>query len=165
MILAGTGHRPPTLGLDYSGKSETILKQFCSAILRKIIIEEDLTRCVSGGATGWDLALAYSSVDLGVAVTLALPFQGFGSNWPMAAQKAFWSLMEKCTVVYVDEQPYDGAWQYLKRDRYLVDNSDKVLALFNGDRKTGTGATVAYAEKQGKPVLNIWDDWLLYNRS
>lgn len=159
MILSGTGHRPLTLGLDYSEKSEELLQLFCKKILLNIQKTEDISQIYSGGATGWDLALAYTSINMGFATTLALPFYGFGSNWPIEQQRKFWKLMEKCTVVYVSEQDYTGKWQYIKRDHYLVDHCDRVLALHNGTPSTGTGLTVAYAEKKSKPVQNVWELW------
>ena len=41
-----------------------------------------------------------------------------------------------------------------KRNRYMVDKADMVIAVWNGS-PSGTGKTVAYAKEQGKPVLMI----------
>ncbi len=43
----------------------------------------------------------------------------------------------------------------LKRNRYMVDNSDIVIAVWDGRSGSGTGATVNYAKKQGKKVIII----------
>ena len=38
-----------------------------------------------------------------------------------------------------------------ERNRYMVDHSDLVIAVWNGS-PSGTGNTVAYARERGKPV-------------
>ena len=42
-----------------------------------------------------------------------------------------------------------------KRNRYMVDNSDLVLAVWNGEKRGGTWYTIDYALKKGKPVRYI----------
>lgn len=42
----------------------------------------------------------------------------------------------------------------MKRNRYMVDHSDAVIAVWNGS-KSGTGNTVRYAMSSGKKVLII----------
>ena len=44
---------------------------------------------------------------------------------------------------------------YQRRNEYMVDKSDLVLAVWNGERAGGTWNTMAYAEKTGKPVRYI----------
>jgi len=50
----------------------------------------------------------------------------------------------------------------MKRNRYMVDNSGLVIACYNenpADFRSGTGATVRYAQKNGVPVVNLWNCW------
>jgi len=37
----------------------------------------------------------------------------------------------------------------------MVDNCDKLIAIWNGDYKSGTGNCVKYAEKMGKEILIV----------
>ena len=39
-----------------------------------------------------------------------------------------------------------------KRNEYMVDNSDKVFAFWNGEEKGGTWNTIQYARKKGKDL-------------
>lgn len=41
-----------------------------------------------------------------------------------------------------------------KRNRYMVDQADYIIAVWNG-KPSGTGKTVQYAQQQGKPVRVI----------
>lgn len=43
----------------------------------------------------------------------------------------------------------------LKRNHYLVDHSSFLLAVDNGARRSGTGATVHYARQLGRNIYII----------
>ena len=43
----------------------------------------------------------------------------------------------------------------LARNRYLVEHSSVLLAVYNGSCRSGTGMTVRYAQKQGREVIII----------
>ena len=43
----------------------------------------------------------------------------------------------------------------LTRNRYLVEHSSVLLAVYNGSFQSGTGMTVRYAQKQGREVIII----------
>lgn len=43
----------------------------------------------------------------------------------------------------------------LDRNRFLVDHASMLLAVYNGVRRSGTGATVNYARKQGREIIVI----------
>ena len=43
----------------------------------------------------------------------------------------------------------------LKRNRYMVDHSSFLLAVYNGAARSGTGATVNYARKMGREIIVI----------
>lgn len=40
----------------------------------------------------------------------------------------------------------------LERNRFLVEHSDILLAVYNGERRGGTAATIRYARKAGREV-------------
>lgn len=42
-----------------------------------------------------------------------------------------------------------------QRNRFLVDNSDILLTVYDGSNKGGTAYTIEYARKQGKPIIMI----------
>ena len=44
---------------------------------------------------------------------------------------------------------------YQQRNKYLVDNSSRLIAVFNGDYKSGTGKTIQYALKKNIEVIIV----------
>jgi len=43
----------------------------------------------------------------------------------------------------------------LERNHYLVERAPILLAVYNGIRRSGTGATVTYARKLGREIIII----------
>ena len=54
-----------------------------------------------------------------------------------------------CSVVLSEHYTQSCMFE---RNRYMVDNSDYVLAVWNGEKKGGTWYTIDYARKKNKPV-------------
>ena len=54
---------------------------------------------------------------------------------------------------YVSRKYYDGCM--LARNRRLVDQAGILLAVYNGERRGGTAATVRYARKAGREIIMI----------
>ena len=57
------------------------------------------------------------------------------------------------SVQYVSRRYYDGCM--LERNHRLVESAGLLLAVFNGVRRSGTGATVNYARKMGREIIVI----------
>ena len=53
-----------------------------------------------------------------------------------------------------------AAWKLHKRDEWMVDNGDLLVACWDGS-SGGTGNTVNYANKVGREIKNIWNKSLL----
>lgn len=153
MIICGTGHRPHKLG-GYG----TDVKEELNNILMPWLSTCGASEIISGGALGWDQALALAAWDLGIPVTLALPFDGFDSKWPKSSQEELLYLIKRADrVVNVCDSGY-APWKMQVRNKWMVDSSDKVLALWDGS-DGGTANCVRYAESVGKPVINLWEQF------
>jgi uncharacterized phage-like protein YoqJ len=101
---------------------------------------------------------------LGLRVLGYAPCYNMDNKWPQWSRDKYQQVLDICEEVkYVYEGDYPGPWCMIKRDEAMVDDSDKVLALYNGDTKGGTYHTVTYAKKQNKPVINVWNNWLDYD--
>lgn len=156
MIICGTGHRPDKLG-GYGKDVEDRLV----TLARDWLIMYSPKKVISGGALGWDQALAWAAYFTNIEYVLALPFPGFEDRWPKSSKAKLHALMHDAhDVHFVCEEGYAG-WKMQKRNVWMVDNSDQVLALWNGT-SGGTGNCVAYANKKNKPIINLWE---AYNES
>lgn len=175
MLIANTacftGHRPNKLlgGYDYS--SEANLK-LADALKKEIIhlYNSGITHFICGGALGVD-QIAFSVLqrlrdveDFCITIELAIPFEGFESQWIPASKKLHSEhiiLADKVTVVDKDDRyqtkVQTGKYHPLKmemRNRYMVDNSFYVIAVFDGS-KSGTANCINYAEKHNREISII----------
>ena len=57
------------------------------------------------------------------------------------------------SVEYVSRAYYDGCM--IDRNHRLVESAGLLLAVYNGVRRSGTGATVNYARKMGREIIVI----------
>jgi uncharacterized phage-like protein YoqJ len=152
MIICGTGHRPNKL-LGYTAKA-----YFDAADFAYKHLPEGTSRIISGGALGWDQALALAALQASIPLVMALPFPNFESRWPRESQHNLHQLIDKSAdIVFVCDGGY-APWKMQKRNEWMVDKADSVLALWNGT-DGGTANCVRYAEKVGKPITNLWSEW------
>ena len=81
-----------------------------------------------------------------------LPHEGQADKWSDSAQERYRSILGQAdTVEYVRREYYDGCM--LDRNRRLVDAADLLLAVYNGERRGGTAATVRYARKLRRKIM------------
>lgn len=154
MIFSATGHRPERLG-GYGDDKLLILIEIATEYLKKTKPKKVIT----GGALGWDTAVAIAAIRLKIPHLLAVPFVGQECKWPVPAQQRYNKIKTKSDkVVVVCEGAY-SVWKMFERDKYMVDNSDRVLAMFDGGL-SGTYNTVQYANKQGKQVDNLYEKFI-----
>lgn len=154
MKIAATGHRPHKLG-GYGERAYDALLSFAWLYLRQQ--SADL-HVISGMALGWDTAFADAAWRLGMPFTAAIPFEGQQARWPEQSRRKYAELLSRATrVVMVCPPGYDPA-KMQRRNEWMVDNSDGVVALWNGT-SGGTANCVRYAETKGRPVVNLWPLW------
>lgn len=108
-------------------------------------------------AQGWDQAIAASCIYLDIPFVAAVPFEGQELLWPEAARAQYRSLPEKASVIEVISEGGFSVAKMQVRNKWIVDHSDKMLALWNGS-VGGTCNCVAYA-KPRIPVMNCWTGW------
>lgn len=115
---------------------------------------------ITGMAQGWDMEIASACAELRIPFTAAVPFFGQADRWHHVARQRYADLLTFADNVKV----LWGKWGpdvYRWRDEWMVDRGDLVLALLDSAQpKSGTGMTVAYANRKSIPVLNVWNDWL-----
>ena len=82
---------------------------------------------------------------------------------PHVDQASFWSAKDRQMHAFLlsmaDEAvilaPAYTPSCFHRRNRYMVDNCDYVIAGFDGVTKGGTASTVAYARRRGKQILVV----------
>lgn len=151
MRIFGTGHRPEHCGLSYEQMFE----------LAKAALSDhspsDTILC--GMASGWDLALGRIAMIMEFNVWTVRPWAG---HRPRVSEISMYEALESYAqrhVITNDSLFYPGPWCYQIRNEWMVDNGDQGLALWNGKESGGTYNCIKYAEKKGKPVVNIWRNY------
>lgn len=145
MILGITGHRPPGLGCGYDIPNPTYEKVY-KALIDKFH-ELSPAKIISGLALGVDTYAAWAAMELNIPFIAAVPCDGQDSRWPEDSQKKYKILIDAASeVVVVSPGPYAFEKMHI-RDRWIVDNSNQLLGVWNGIRKGGTFSTIRHAEK------------------
>ncbi len=152
--ICGTGHRPDKLGGYDDGTSHRL-----KTLAMDWLVKSQPNKVISGMALGWDTALAEASYLVGIPFLAAIPFKGQELAWPKQSQTRYKNLLTLAQeIIYVSEGGY-AAWKMQVRNKWMVDNSKAVLALYNGDPYGGTYNCVRYAKEQKKEVINLWNDY------
>lgn len=162
-IICGTGHRPDKLKISYSIKDLYRLSEF----IQTGILSKFKPDCViSGGALGFDLALAIATQNLGISLVMALPFKNYYQKW----SNDYISLLNRiCSKqntyqLYICDNEIPVVKRLMLRNEWMVDASKEVVALYDEkERKSGTGACVNYANSNNIKVYNFFNDWSEYN--
>lgn len=114
---------------------------------------------IFGGAIGIDQLAMQAAVSETTSLTdielvCAKPFPSQHVIWPKHVQDEFFVLLSYMTVINISPDPYSVEKMDI-RNRYMVDNSDVVIAIWDSYSKGGTKNCIDYAIKQGKSVLII----------
>jgi uncharacterized phage-like protein YoqJ len=109
-------------------------------------------------ALGWDMALAEAAVELGIPFVAAVPFEGQESAWPPASQVDYRNLLGMASEVKIVCPGKYAAYKMQVRNQWMTNNCDLLLVLWDGS-PGGTGNCVRYAEKIGRPMINLWANW------
>ena len=155
MIISCTGHRPDKLPDKQTGYKlpNPTYKYVCQQI-EKHLLELNPEKAISGFALGADQYFAHVCIKLGIPLIAAIPFKGQESKWPEKSQKLYKSLLSKASeVVIVSEGTYSAEKMQI-RNRWMIDNSQLVLAIFDGTTG-GTFNCVSYAKEVGRQIITI----------
>ncbi len=122
------------------------------------LAEEGFTGFLCGGALGFDTLAAEAVLSVrsrrpDLTLTLALPCPEQDRAWPEPARERFRTIMEAADEVILVSPEYHR-YCMMQRNRFLVDHS-RLLVCYLTDDRGGTAATVRYALKLGRPVVNL----------
>lgn len=125
------------------------------------LIDTGCRHFFSGAAMGFDI-IAAESVLLAkkycpeeIRLSCVIPFIEQSAAFTPFWKKRYDTVLQKCDdVILISDTYFKGC--YMKRNRYMVDNSDCVVTWFDG-RPGGTKNTLDYAVSRGRHIINIFD--------
>lgn len=151
MILAATGHRSQDLG-GFSVDASNYLIDVAKTALHQLQPKHVIT----GMALGWDQAIAHAAIELVIPFTAALPFKHQACKWPKLSRLIHKRLLEEANDVVICSDGDYETYKMHKRNEWMVDNADAVLALWSGKDTGGTYSCIKYALQRNKPVHNAY---------
>ena len=154
MICCVTGHRPEGFPFTPDDKESYLqYKRSLDAAVRELL-EQGYRHFITGMAEGVDTDFALAVLTRkknyeNVKLEAALPYPR-----SRGTQSLRNTVLAECDCeTMVSEKYFDGCMQ--KRNCYMVDKADLVLAVWNGKKKGGTWNTISYARKKNKPIRYI----------
>ena len=119
------------------------------------LINDGYTHFITGMADGVDLLAAeiilqFKQRNKNIYIEAAVPHR----NRLKCRNAKFINILNHCDKVTVIQEKYDISC-FMKRNVYMVDNSDIVIAVWDGRKKGGTYNTIMYANSIGKRIIPI----------
>lgn len=156
-IACFTGHRPQKFPWGFNENDER-----CKEMKRQtfIKIEEAIHNgyhtFLCGMALGFDIICAEIILDLKkvyphIKLIGSLPCKTQSDNWPIAQKKRYNNILKQIDGIRCIYDTYIGKECMLERNRYMINNSSLVIALFDG-KPGGTKQTIEYAKSQGLKI-------------
>lgn len=145
-----TGHR--SIPSDQTGAVQQGLEQAV-----RQAIADGYTIFISGFADGVDLMFAeiVSQVmrkNPGIKLIAAIPYRKRLET--LQRRERTKVLIEQCAEIYVAAEEYLPS-VYVKRNRYMVERSDRVIAVYDGRDSGGTVGTIRLAHQMKKELQEI----------
>lgn len=123
-------------------------------------IENGYKTFICGMAIGFDMICAETVLALkkqypDIKLIGALPCKTQDSKWFYKDKVRYRNLLDKLDGIRCIYDTYIGAECMLERNRYMVNNSSLLIALFDGITIGGTMSTVEYAKMQNLKIVVI----------
>lgn len=154
MTCCFTGHRPDKLpwGTNEDDLRCVRLKEELTEALERAY-SAGCRHFISGMARGADLYFAEAVLELReryseVTLEGARPCETQADAWPVKERKRYLEILNRCNYETLVQHHYDRGCM-MRRNRYMVDRSCRIIAVYDGVPQGGTAQTLAYALKQG----------------
>ncbi|MCD8086425.1 MAG: DUF1273 domain-containing protein [Clostridiales bacterium] len=153
-----TGHRPQNLGWKQTEPD-----------LRRVLMEERLAleveraylqgyrHFITGMARGSDLLAAEAVLRAkflhpDIWLEAAVPCKDQSRRWPRAEQERYERILARCDQTPACLPDYDEGCM-MRRNRYMVEQSSRIIAIYNGRSGGGTKKTLLMAVEAGLDII------------
>lgn len=156
-----TGHRPESLPFKTNEKHPDCvrLKELLCQEMERLITENGVQHFISGMALGTDLIAAELVLELKekypqITLESAIPYEEQAIKWTVPQRERYYEIAEQCDDTITLQYTYTRDCMK-RRNQYMVDHSEYVLAVWSGVARTGTGQTVRYARSWGRQITVV----------
>ncbi|MPM58748.1 hypothetical protein SDC9_105581 [bioreactor metagenome] len=160
-ICCFSGHRPAKLSFGYDEEHPDCLRLKIRLLsLIDEMSKKGVTTFLTGMAQGVDIFAAEAVIDIRrtypedkIRLIAVIPYEGQADRWNEKYRERYFNILAKSDDVITLQHRYTDNCM-LERDRYMVDSSAYLIAVYNGS-KGGTKYTIDYAIKKGLDVTII----------
>lgn len=163
LACAFTGHRPGNFHFGYDEQHPDCIKlKLIMASQITALIDNGVSTFLTGMALGVDIfgaeiVLAFKQQSPDIKLIAALPCETQANKWSVEQRERYFNILAKCDDVVYISRHYTKDCMY-RRNSWLVDHANFVLAVYNGIVKGGTAYTVGYAYEKKRAVILINPD-------
>ncbi|NLF28632.1 MAG: DUF1273 domain-containing protein [Clostridiales bacterium] len=159
--MAFAGHRPESLpfGENELSASGIMLK---AKLLTEIMdrVSEGCNTFYCGAARGSDIIFAEQLLLLkateypSIKLICVLPHEDQAKRWTENWRERYFRMLERADETVLMSARYTKDC-YRIGNRYMIDSSDALLAVYNGSHTGGTAAAIQYARRKNKEIIVI----------
>lgn len=158
---AFTGHRSQKLKFLNKPNDERCmrLKERLNEAVEYVISCNGVTKFLSGMALGVDMLAAEVVLELResnpqLTLECVLPCADQSIKWSKKERDRYEKILSLCDKIVTLQEAYTSDCMQ-KRNRYMVDKADIIIAVWDKHINGGTAKTVEYARSINKPVIII----------
>ncbi len=155
-----TGHRPSGLPFKYNENDPRCieLKRQLRFHITRLITENNVNKFITGMAMGIDIFAAEEVLGLKemfpvIEIICAIPCPNQTDGWNSSWKQRYQDIINNCDKSVTLSEEYSRACMHI-RNRYMVDNSRYLIAVFGGGGG-GTASTIRYANKKEREITVI----------
>ena len=121
------------------------------------LIDSGYTYFISGGAIGVDMDFAEAVLQAkkqnkDIMLEITVPCRNQDLKWSKDDKMRYAEILNSTDFVNILSEGYTSFCMQ-KRNEYIVNKSDLVIAFWNGEESGGTWNTISYAKRKGKQIL------------
>lgn len=148
-----SGYRPHELGIfNEKHPGSAIIKKAIENELRALI-DDGLEWVVISGQQGVETWTAEVVIQLKkefpqLKYSIITPFLDIEKNWNEQKQEKFFYIQSQADfVTSVTKKPYEAPWQFIEKDKFIIQNTDALLLVYDEDHEGSPKYVKRLAEK------------------
>ena len=148
-----TGYRPHELGIfNNTHPGVAIIKKALEQQLR-ILIDDGLEWVVISGQQGVETWTAEVVPELQaefpeLKYSVITPFLEQEKNWNEQKKGTYMHIVSKANfVTSVTKRPYEAPWQFIEKDKFIIDNTDAMLLVYDEENEASPKYVLKLVEK------------------
>jgi len=160
ITCAFTGYRSLLLPWKHDETNEKCLalkKQIREQIIKAV--DDGYYYFICGMSLGCDIYFAELVLELKKTNSLielipTIPYEYQYASWNKKNRERYFDILSGCSLKKVISPIYTGTC-LMDKNKYMVDKSSRLIAVYNGDGKSSSRKTIKYAEKTGVDIVII----------